>query len=92
VTGSDVPSGKPDPAIYNLAAARLEKPPENIVAFEDSTSGVTAAKCAGMPCVAVCPPSRAPQLLSAGANVWFPSFLGLSLGHLERQLGKRIAA
>ncbi len=92
VTGSDVAAGKPDPAIYKLAAERLKRTPETVVAFEDSTSGVTAAKRAGMPCVALCPSSRAPQLLSAGANVWVPSFVDLTLDQLERHLGKRIAA
>ncbi len=92
VTGSDVAAGKPDPAIFNLVAERMERPPETVLVFEDSTSGVTAAKAAGMPCVAVCPRGRAPQLLQAGADLWIASFAGLSVAHLQRRLGKRIAA
>jgi HAD superfamily hydrolase (TIGR01509 family) len=52
-TGEEVAEGKPDPALYVLAAARLETPPSDCVAFEDSPRGVKAAKAAGMRCVAV---------------------------------------
>ncbi len=92
VTGSDVLAGKPDPAIYTLVAERLGKSADSVLAFEDSRSGVTAAKSAGLPCVAVCPCAYASQLLFVGADLWFPSFRGLSLEQLQFRLRRRIAA
>ncbi len=45
--------GKPDPAVYLTAAARMGVLPEDCIAFEDSVPGVRAAKAAGMFTVAV---------------------------------------
>ena len=55
VSGEDpeVHASKPAPDVYLLAAARLDLAPANCLAIEDSGPGVTAAKCAGMLCVAV---------------------------------------
>jgi len=46
--GSQVTHPKPHPEIYLLAAERLGMKPENCVVFEDSFSGVEAARAAGM--------------------------------------------
>jgi HAD superfamily hydrolase (TIGR01509 family) len=48
VSADDVDRGKPDPAIYVLAARRLGVPPDRCVAIEDSPSGVVSAHAAGM--------------------------------------------
>ena len=48
-----LPCGKPDPAVYLLAADRLGHAPRCCVAIEDSVLGVLAAKAAGMGCIAV---------------------------------------
>lgn len=53
VTGADVTHGKPHPEPYLVTAARLSLPPADCVVFEDATVGVTAAKAAGMRCIAV---------------------------------------
>jgi len=55
VSGEDpeVRHSKPAPDVYLLAAARLGVPPAACVAIEDSGPGVTAAKRAGMTCIAV---------------------------------------
>lgn len=45
--GDEVPRGKPDPAVYRLAASRLGIPPDRCLAFEDSTHGAAAATAAG---------------------------------------------
>jgi HAD superfamily hydrolase (TIGR01509 family) len=45
--------GKPDPAIFLLAASALELPPQDCIVIEDSLVGITAAKRAGMRCIAV---------------------------------------
>lgn len=52
-TGDEVAEGKPDPALYLLAAARLGVAPTDCVALEDSPRGVRSAKAAGMRCIAV---------------------------------------
>jgi HAD superfamily hydrolase (TIGR01509 family) len=53
VGGDMVAHGKPDPAIYLLAAQRLGVPPERCFAVEDSPKGIAAALAAGMLTVAV---------------------------------------
>ncbi|ELV8717461.1 HAD family phosphatase [Vibrio vulnificus] len=47
-TGCEVTHGKPDPEIYLLAASRLNVPPAQCLAFEDSNNGVRAAVAANM--------------------------------------------
>lgn len=61
ISGEDVTNGKPDPEGFLLAAERLGIMPGNCVVIEDSTAGVSAAKRAGMHCVAItntCPRSK----------------------------------
>lgn len=53
VAAEDVTAGKPDPAGYRRALELLERRPDEAVAFEDSETGVAAAKTAGLYCVAV---------------------------------------
>lgn len=53
VTGDEVEHGKPAPDVYLLAAERLGVPPACCLALEDAPLGVTAARAAGMVCVAV---------------------------------------
>lgn len=47
VSNDDVTRGKPDPEGYVLAAALLGVAPEALLALEDTTVGVAAAKAAG---------------------------------------------
>ena len=51
--GDEVTHGKPDPALYLLAAARLGVAPEDCIAFEDSENGARAAQVAGVRVVIV---------------------------------------
>jgi HAD superfamily hydrolase (TIGR01509 family) len=53
VTADDVEHAKPAPDIYLLACSRLGVAPSEALALEDSASGVTAAKAAGLTCIAV---------------------------------------
>ena len=48
VSAEDVKAGKPDPAGYVLACARLSVQPSDAVAFEDAPAGVRAAVSAGV--------------------------------------------
>lgn len=52
-TKDDVAKVKPDPTLYTMAVERLGVTPQEAVAFEDSPNGITAAKAAGLFCVAV---------------------------------------
>lgn len=52
-TRDDVERAKPAPDLYALAVGRLGASPERSVALEDSHNGCTAAKAAGLRCVAV---------------------------------------
>lgn len=65
VTRDDVTSVKPDPEGYVTAMEQLGTTPDRAVAIEDSLNGVTAAKRAGMRCVAVPNPMTADMALEA---------------------------
>jgi HAD superfamily hydrolase (TIGR01509 family) len=52
-TADDVEKVKPDPALYMKAVEALGVKPEEAIAFEDSVNGSTAAKKAGLFCVAI---------------------------------------
>jgi beta-phosphoglucomutase len=83
VTGDDIRSGKPDPAIYQLVARRMRESPQCLLAVEDAVSGVKAARAAGFRCLAVSPVERADLLRAAGADPVIPDFRLLSLAQLE---------
>lgn len=53
VTGSDDIPGKPDPAPYLLGAEKLGVPIDRCLAFEDSQTGLAAARGAGAHTIAV---------------------------------------
>ena len=57
--------GKPDPAVFLLAARLLGVEPINCLVIEDSIAGVEAAKRAGCQCVAVLTTSQASDLAKA---------------------------
>ena len=68
VCRDDVSNVKPDPELFLTAVGRLGTVPERAVAIEDSLNGVTAAKAAGMFCVAVPNPMTADMPLE-GADL-----------------------
>ena len=78
VTIGDIRYGKPHPDCYVLAAARLQKSPEQCLVFEDAISGVKAAVAAGALCVGIQPWHSAP-LLEAGARFVIPDFASIRL-------------
>lgn len=56
VTGDDTAEGKPGPAPYLRAASLLKVAPGRCLAFEDTPSGIAAAKAAGMDVIDVTRP------------------------------------
>ena len=53
VSAEDVKTGKPDPEVFLVAAARVSAPPSRCVVIEDSPAGIEAAHLAGMRVIGV---------------------------------------
>ncbi len=82
VCGPDVDESKPSPQIYLKAAEKLGVKPDQCIVFEDSPHGVTAAKNAGMKCVAITNTHSAEALHAADRVV--PSLEQIDLIELIR--------
>ncbi len=78
-TADDVMKGKPDPEIYLKAAAALDVMPGKCLVFEDSVSGVAAAKAAGMTVVAIPPKGYVPLDNYQSADLIIPAFSAFPL-------------
>lgn len=52
-SAEDEEYGKPHPAVFLTAAAKLGVPPKRCLVWEDAPAGVVAAKAASMACIAV---------------------------------------
>jgi len=65
ISGDDVSGKKPAPDIYLATAEKMRITPANCCVVEDAISGITAAKAAGMRCVAVEQSLPAEKLLTA---------------------------
>jgi HAD superfamily hydrolase (TIGR01509 family) len=75
VDGQQVQRPKPFPDVYRRAAELLEAPPGECVAFEDSHSGVAAARAAGMRVVGI----RSTYRELPGADLVVDDFLSKEL-------------
>ncbi|TME94789.1 MAG: HAD family hydrolase [Chloroflexi bacterium] len=82
----DVPAVKPAPDLYLSVLACLVVPADQAIAIEDSSNGVSAAKAAGMRCVAVPNPITSGLDLSH-ADLVLPSLTGISPQSLADRLG-----
>jgi HAD superfamily hydrolase (TIGR01509 family) len=69
VCGRDLPRGKPDPAIFLLAAAELRVEPEKCFVAEDAPAGIEAARAGGMTALGVARLGDAALLRAAGADL-----------------------
>jgi HAD superfamily hydrolase (TIGR01509 family) len=85
VLSDEVGPVKPDPAPYRAALEKLGVTPEEALAFEDSTSGITSSVTAGIPTVGIAS-TRDPQTLEeAGAFMVAKDFTDPGLrGFLNR--------
>lgn len=81
VDGHDFERTKPDPEVFQKAAARLRLPPERLVVVEDAEAGVRAAKTAGMRAVGL----GRPDVLGA-ADLVVPSLAHVTPADFERLL------
>jgi beta-phosphoglucomutase len=64
VTGSDVSRGKPDPQVFQIAAARLHLPPQHCAVVEDAALGVQAARQAGAAAIGLVSTGRTRESLA----------------------------
>lgn len=80
-TGEIVNNLKPHPEIYHKLLADMRLLAEETIAFEDSPPGVTAAKLAGLFCVAVLNPMTAKMQFEHG-DLFLNSLEDLPLQHL----------
>jgi beta-phosphoglucomutase len=69
VCGRDLPRGKPDPAIFLLAAAELHVEPAHCFVAEDAPAGIEAARAGNMTALGVARHSDAALLLAARADL-----------------------
>ena len=84
VSSEEVERGKPAPDVYLEAARRLDVPPENVLAIEDSASGIRSAKAAGMRVIAIPNPHfPPPDEVLAEADVVLESIAELTPDAVE---------
>jgi beta-phosphoglucomutase len=69
VCGGDLPKGKPDPAIFLLAAKELHIDPADCFVAEDAPAGIQAACGGGMTALGVARHDDAAGLRTAGADL-----------------------
>ncbi len=82
VSADDVERGKPDPAIYLLAAERLGVPPRDCLAFEDTLTGVRAARAAGMRVVGI--PSGGQSIPETAPHLTLSALDQFDVAHARR--------
>lgn len=88
VIGEECPRGKPDPYPYQEAMRQLGEPPESCIAFEDSPSGLRAARASGAYTVGVRSSLEDDALRAAGAHITIQDFTDSALpAILERLKG-----
>ena len=69
LSGRDVPRGKPDPALFLMAAEELGVPPEECLVVEDAPAGVRAARAGGMTALGIARLGDEALLQEAGADL-----------------------
>ncbi len=84
VCGWDLPEGKPNPAIFLLAAKELKLEPGQCFVAEDAPSGIAAARAGGMTALGVARSGDAPLLHAAGADVVVTSLDDIDIEELAR--------
>ena len=90
IDGTQVTRLKPDPEAYLMGSQTVGVPPAHCLVFEDSPIGVSAAKTAGMTCVALTTTNPSEDL--SKADLIIPNFKGWTIQKfvtkLHYQLGE----
>ncbi len=89
-SAEDEAYGKPHPAVFLTAAAKLGASPKRCLVWEDAPAGVLAAKAASMACIAVPEQGEGHQPAFALADLVVDSLLEVTaatLAELERHQG-----
>lgn len=86
--GDEVTATKPHPELYHAVLSSLQLHAHEAVAFEDSPHGVTAAKAAGIFCVAV-PNHVTKQLTFAHADLQLSSLAEMTFEELVKTVHER---
>ena len=86
ISGKDVTEGKPSPQAFLLAAEKLGVEPKNCIVIEDAVAGVTAAKRAGMYCLAIT--NTHPRASLAEADLIVDTLEAVSVNDLETLLNR----
>mgnify|MGYP001811645864 CR=1 FL=1 len=86
VGGDMVNNKKPDPDIYQMAVERLGVAPSSCIAFEDSQSGIAAAKSAGLKAVA------SPQRMSVDHDFSKADLILNILSEFDQRLLQQLSA
>jgi HAD superfamily hydrolase (TIGR01509 family) len=90
VCGRDLPAGKPNPAIFLLAAEELKVKPACCFVAEDASVGIEAARGGGMAALGVARQGDATPLREAGADVVVASLDEIAIDELaEGRLRRR---
>ena len=84
VCGRDLPQGKPNPAIFLLAAAEMGVAPAHCVVVEDAPAGIQAARAGRMTALGVARLCDASLLLAAGAHLAVTSLDEIATDELAR--------
>jgi len=87
VTASEVPLGKPDPALFLAAAVALPVAPECALVVEDSLAGLQAGRSAGMSLL-LYSPSRDPQLFALSPDFVVDTFNEISLEPVMKRFAR----
>ncbi|AWN36342.1 HAD family hydrolase [Methylobacterium radiodurans] len=82
VSGRDLPRGKPDPALFLLAADTAGAEPAQCVVVEDAPAGIAAAVAGGMAALGIARLGDAAGLSAAGADLVVTSLDDLDVAAL----------
>lgn len=93
-TATDVKTGKPDPAMFLVSAAKMNVAAANCIVFEDAFGGFEAAKRAGMKAIGITTVNSTEEIMKAEAVVEaHPDFTSLDPSDLlARYLGAAVSA
>ena len=82
-SAEDEEYGKPHPAVFLTAAAKLGAPPRRCLVWEDAPAGVLAAKASSMTCIAVPEPGEEDHPAFGLADLVVGSLLDVSGASLD---------